>query len=192
LLINPSGTRFIVLHRYRPKFDPATLKYDGGFVTRMLTADIDGGNLYVLDPSGYTSHFIWQDDQQVTMWTRPKGRPDGFYTLTDQTPKIVAVGADKMPANGHNTYLPAPHGDWILNDTYPDKETSRQTVYLYHVPTGRRVDLGHFPSPPAYRGEWRCDTHPRSNRDGTVVAVDSPHDGGRQVYLLDVSEIVSA
>lgn len=191
LLINPSGTRFIVLHRYRPKFDPATLKFEGQFVTRMLTADVDGGNLYVLDPSGNTSHFIWQDDQRVTMWTRPKDQRFGFYTLTDQTPMIVSVGADKMTVNGHNTYLPAPHSDWILNDTYPDKQTSRQTVFLYHVPTGRRVDLGHFPSPRAYRGEWRCDTHPRSNRDGTVVAVDSPHDGGRQVYLMDVSEIVA-
>ena len=60
LLINPSGTRFIVLHRYRPQFDPQTLKYQGGFVTRMLTADIDGGDRYVLDPSGHTSHFIWK------------------------------------------------------------------------------------------------------------------------------------
>ena len=30
LLINPSGTRFIVLHRYRPEFDPTTLQYKGG------------------------------------------------------------------------------------------------------------------------------------------------------------------
>ena len=63
-------------------------------------------------------------------------------------------------------------------------------MYLYHVPSGRRVDLGHFPSPPAYRGEWRCDTHPRSSDDGTLVTIDSPHDGGRQVYLLDIKEVL--
>ncbi|QDT04091.1 hypothetical protein K227x_24790 [Rubripirellula lacrimiformis] len=190
LLINPSGTRFTVLHRYRPGFDPKTLQYQGGFVTRMFTADVDGGNRYVLDPSGYTSHFIWKDDQQVTMWTKPEGRSNGFYTLTDQTDQIVAVGADKMPGNGHNTYLPAPYSDWILNDTYPDRKTSRQTVYLYHVPSGRRVDLGHFPAPKAYRGEWRCDTHPRSSSDGTQVAIDSPHNGGRQVYVMDIKEVL--
>lgn len=190
LLINPSGTRFIVLHRYRPGFDPATLKVTGTFVTRMLTANMDGSDRFVLDPSGHTSHFIWKDDQVATMWTRPAGRKAGFYRFTDKTHDVVPIGHDKMPTNGHNTYLPAPYEDWILNDTYPDSTTSRQTVYLYHVPSGRRVDLGHFPSPKAYRGEWRCDTHPRSNDDGTLVAIDSPHDGGRQVYLLDIREIV--
>ena len=190
LLINPSGTRFIVLHRYRPEFNPKTLQFKGGFVTRMITADMDGKNRFVLDPSGFTSHFIWKDDDEVTMWTKPKGKKSGFYRFVDQTDKVFDVGHDKMPTNGHNTYLPAPYGDWILNDTYPDRKTSRQTVFLYHVSSGKRVDLGHFPSPKAYRGEWRCDTHPRSSNDGHFVTVDSPHDGGRQVYLLDISEIV--
>ncbi|MEM8671460.1 MAG: hypothetical protein AAGG48_28330 [Planctomycetota bacterium] len=192
LLINPSGDRFIVLHRYRPEFNPDTLQYRGGFVTRMLTANLDGSDLYVLDPSGYTSHFIWKDNRDVTMWTRPAGKKSGFYRFTDQTGNVVAVGQDKMPTNGHNTYLPEPYGDWILNDTYPDKKTSRQTVFLYHVPSGQRFDLGHFPSPTTYRGEWRCDTHPRSSDDGTLVAIDSPHESGRQVYLLDIKEILEA
>ncbi|MCG8649292.1 MAG: hypothetical protein MI861_05640 [Pirellulales bacterium] len=191
LLINPAGNRFIVLHRYRPKFDPQTLQFQGGFVTRMLTADVDGRQRYVLDPSGYTSHFIWKNDKQVTMWTKPAGRKAGFYQFTDQTRQVIPVGHAKMPTNGHNTYLPAPYDDWILNDTYPDRKTSRQTVFLYHVPSDRRFDLGHFPSPAAYRGEWRCDTHPRSSEDGTQVAIDSPHQGGRQVYLLDIKSILN-
>jgi len=190
LLINPSGNRFIVLHRYRPKFDPTTLQFEGGFVTRMVTANLDGTDRYILDPSGYTSHFIWKNDDQVTMWTRPQGQPNGFYEFTDRTTKVIPVGHDKMPSNGHNTYLPAPYSDWILNDTYPDRETSRQTVYLYHVPSQQRFDLGHFPSPPNYRGEWRCDTHPRSSDDGTLVAIDSPHLNGRQVQLLDIRSIL--
>lgn len=191
LLINPSGTRFIVLHRYRPEFDPQTLEFKGGFVTRMFTANMDGSDRYVLDPSGFTSHFIWKDDDESTMWTKPAGKKSAFYVFKDKTRSVRAIGHDKMPTNGHNTYVGS-HPDWILNDTYPDRKTSRQTVYLYHVPTGRRVDLGHFPSPPAYRGEWRCDTHPRSSDDGNWVTVDSPHDGGRQVYLLDIKDIVNS
>ncbi|MEM9827991.1 MAG: hypothetical protein AAF958_15475 [Planctomycetota bacterium] len=202
LLVNPAGTRFIVLHRYRPKFDPKTLRYDGGFVTRMLTVDIDGGRKYVLDPGGKTSHFIWKNDEVVTLWTRPIGKQYGFYDFWDRSEKVVAVGKKAMPANGHNTYLEAPYSDWILNDTYPSKPGksklpsaqkslgNRQTVYLYHVPSKRRFDLGHFPSPPAYRGQWRCDTHPRGGPGGTQVAIDSPHDGGRQVYLLDIADLL--
>jgi len=45
-------------------------------------------------------------------------------------------------------------------------------------------------SPPQYTGEWRCDTHPRVSRTGRFVTVDSPHNGGRQIYLIDISEII--
>lgn len=190
LLINPDATRFIFLHRWRQQFDPTTRAFRGGFTTRMFTANLDGSGLYVLDPSGHTSHFIWKSPQQVCAWTRPANNPAGFYLFTDQTREVQRVGAEAMTVNGHNTYLPAPYDEWILNDTYPDRQTRRQTLYLYHPPSERKVVLGHFPSPPAYRGEWRCDLHPRSSNDGHTIAIDSPHKGGRQVHLLDVRDVL--
>jgi len=155
----------------------------------MLTANVDGTDLYELDPSGKTSHFIWKNDEVVTMWTRPLGHPNGFYDFRDRGKEIVPVGTNQMTSNGHNTYLRGDYGEWILNDTYPGRDR-RQTVYLYHPPSERRFNLGHFPSPPQYKGEWRCDTHPRCSEDGTLVAIDSPHEHGRQVHLLDIRELL--
>ena len=77
----------------------------------------------------------------------------------------------------------------MLNDTYPDAERL-QHPYLYSIPSNRKVPLGHFHSPPAYTGEFRCDTHPRNSRDGKSVCIDSPHNGGRQMYLIDISGLV--
>ena len=92
-----------------------------------------------------------------------------------------------MTRNGHNTYLPG--NEWILNDTYPDEERM-QHVYLFHVPTGKRIPIGDFNLPPDYKGEWRCDTHPRYSPDGTKVVIDCPvGDQGRQLVLLDIREI---
>ncbi len=192
LLLNPSGNRFIFLHRYRPKFDPKTKTFEGNFVTRMFTVNLDGTEPHVLDPSGETSHFIWKNDEVVTMWTRPSGLPFGFYEMVDRSEpsRMRRLGEQKMPVNGHNTYLPKPYHEWILNDCYPDPRTLLQTVYLYHPQSDRRIDLGHFPSPAAYRNEWRCDTHPRASRDGRWVAIDSPHDAGRQVHLLDLQSLL--
>ena len=36
----------------------------------------------------------------------------------------------------------------------------------------------------------RSDLHPRWNRDGTQICFDSVHEGTRQVYVLNVKEIV--
>ena len=57
----------------------------------------------------------------------------------------------------------------------------------------RRVDLGRFHLPAAYRGEWRVDTHPRLSRDGRLVCIDAPQENqGRQLHLIDISQIVDA
>jgi len=95
-----------------------------------------------------------------------------------------------MTQNGHNTYIPGTKNEWVLNDTYPDKQR-QQHPYLYHLPSRRKVPLGHFHAPAEYSGEWRCDTHPRSSRDGKMVCIDSPHAGGRQMFVIDVKNLTS-
>lgn len=193
LLVAPDSKRFTFLHRWRAKGpDDPEFAVNNGFVTRMFTMNLDGSDPYIVDPSGYTSHFIWRDASHLTAWTRPEGARDAFYLLEDKTGRFSVVGEGDMPVNGHNTYLAVGNGtEWILNDTYPTGVRRQQTPYLYHEPTRRRHDLGHFHSPKEYSGEWRCDTHPRSSNDGRLVTIDSPHGGdGRQVWLLDVGAIV--
>ena len=180
LLFSPDGRRFIFLHRWRSR---------RGFSTRMLTATPEGQEVRVVDPSGCTSHFIWRDAGHILAWTRPAGKPWGFYLLEDRTGRARQVGKGAMRVNGHCSYLPG--AKWILNDTYPSGRRREQNVYLYHVASARKVDLGLFPSPRRYRGEWRCDTHPRFSRDGKTVCIDSAHaPHGRQLYLIDISRIV--
>lgn len=186
LLVNPDGSRLEFLHRWSPR-GPRDCR------TRMLTAKMDGSDVRVLDHSGCTSHFIWRDPSHILAWSWACGRPGAFCLFEDKpNGKIEAVGRDTMTRDGHCTYLPIAGHEWILNDSYPDRQR-KQEVYLYHVPSGRKVTLGRFFSPPEYRGEWRVDTHPRHSRDGRSVVIDSPHTGqGRQMHLIDVSRIVGA
>jgi len=182
LLYSPDGTRFIFLHRWRGE------KEGSSFATRMFTANGEGEDLYVLDPHGKTSHFIWRDPAHVAAWAWHPSQGEKFYLYEDKTDKVEVIGAGVMTVNGHLSYLPG--NEWILNDTYPDKNRL-QHPFLYHVAAGKRHPLGHFHSPVQYAGEWRCDTHPRFSPDGKKVVIDSPHAGnGRQLYLINVSSIL--
>lgn len=180
LLVSPDGKRFIFLHRWRGD------KEGKGFATGLFTADLDGQNLYELDPYGKTSHFVWRDADHVIAWAWHPSHGEKFYLYKDRTEEVEVVAKDVMTVNGHVSYLPG--NKWILNDTYPDKDRL-QHPYLYQVESGTRLPLGHFRSPPEYAGEWRCDTHPRFSRDGKLVCIDSPHAPGRQMYLIDVDGV---
>jgi hypothetical protein len=177
LLLNSNGTRLWFLHRW---------SLGRGFGTRAFTINLDGSDPYILDPHGATSHFVWRDPQHVMAWSWHPSHGSKFYLYKDKSDIVEPVGLGIMTENGHNTYVPCTNSEWVLNDTYPDSERF-QHPYLYHVPSSRRVALGHFPTPEKYTGEWRCDTHPRSSRDGRTVCIDSPHDRGRQLYLIDIS-----
>lgn len=180
LLFAPDGRRFIFLHRWQGPNDKT-------FNTRMFTMNIEGKEIYELDPHGRTSHFIWRDPTHVLAWAFHPSHGERFYLYTDRTDQVEVVAKDVMTGNGHCTYLPG--NRWILNDTYPGKDRL-QHPYLYDTTTGQRIPLGHFVSPPQYTGEWRCDTHPRFSPDGKKVVIDSPHNGGRQLYLIDIAALV--
>jgi hypothetical protein len=184
LLCGPDGKRFILLHRWtQPK---------GGHLTRLITANMDGSDLRIVIPNGYASHFIWRDATHILSQAKGWLGNDqwGDFLFEDKDSGIVEeIGRGVLDPGGHLTYLR--NNEWILNDTYPKGVRRVQTPHLYHIKTNRRIDLGHFPSPPAYTGEWRVDNHPRSSRDERWVCIDAP-DGanGRQLHLIDIQGLM--
>jgi hypothetical protein len=188
LLFSPDGSRFIALHRWQYP--------DGSRLTRMITAKPDGSDIRLVIPNGYASHFIWRDPRHILSQSKHYCGNDNWadflFDDTDGGGDVQEIGHGVLDPSGHLSYLPGSNNEWILNDTYPKGTTRMQTPHLFHVKTGRRVDLGHFHLPKIYSGEWRVDTHPRFSPDGRYVCIDAPHKNeGRQLHLIDISGIVS-
>lgn len=187
LLVAPGGDRFTFLHRWRGQAEGKSWK------TRMLTCGADGKDLHLLIPSGKVSHFVWRDAAHILAYAGygPDARAWRCQLFKDKTDRSQLIEG-MSERDGHCTYVPAHNDQWILNDSYPDKQRN-QFVHLFHVPTRRITPLGYFHLPNEYRGEWRCDTHPRCSNDGLTAAIDSPHTGaGRQVHLIDLRGIVGS
>ncbi|TLD68510.1 hypothetical protein FEM03_22150 [Phragmitibacter flavus] len=193
LLVAQDSKRVIFLHRWRDEVDIPRDKKTGGFTTRMFTINIDGTEPHVLEPSGVVSHFIWRDPDHLVAWARPEAETEARVILyKDKTREYTKIGVDTIPRDGHMTYVPNTNNEWMLCDTYPDKVTREQTPFLLHIATDKRIDLGKFVLPADYKGEFRCDLHPRCTNDGRKVIIDSPHGGqGRQMWEIDISGIVS-
>ncbi len=192
LLIAQDSKRLIFLHRWRDEVDIPREKKAGGFTTRMFTINLDGTEPYILEPSGVVSHFIWRDPKHLVAWAKPDAEPAArVIVYEDQTRNYTKLGPEQITVDGHMTYLPHANNEWLLCDTYPDPVRREQHPFLYHIPTDKKVPLGHFFEPRDYKGEFRCDLHPRSSNDGKKVTIDSVHGGnGRQLYLIDVSGLL--
>jgi len=180
LQFNPTGDRFAFLHRWGKGRDRRT---------RLFTARPDGTGLYLLEREGVVSHYDWMDARHILAWSRHCDE-DHYHLYEDQSREVQALGADVLQTDGHCSY--SPDRNWILTDTYPDAKHSNRTLILYHPGNGTRFDIGRFYSPPQFTGEIRCDLHPRWSRDGRRVSIDSLHEEQRQMYIVDVSEIVES
>ncbi|PTX96096.1 hypothetical protein DB345_09870 [Spartobacteria bacterium LR76] len=179
LQFGANGRRFAFLHRYK------TPEEEVGS-TRLMTMDIDGKNLCCLSDHQLVSHYDWRGSDGILAWANRNGSGAHYYYFRDQSSQIEMVGDGDLACDGHCSF--SPDGKWVLTDTYPDTEHYR-TLLLYGWERRERIDIGKFLSPPM---EWqiRCDLHPRWNRDGRKICIDSLHEGRRQMYVLDVSEIV--
>ena len=153
--------------------------------TTMLSASMEGGELRAMTDLG-ASHCDWLTEELIFGWVTMKEGPN-YYLMNDRTCEYEAVRPDILTRNGHCNFTQ--DGTWMLTDEYPD-ENSRQALLLWHMVEERLVVLGRFHSPLPFRGEIRCDMHPRWSRDERTVSFDSIHEGSRQVYVMDVSEVV--
>jgi hypothetical protein len=176
---SPDGKRFLMFNRWSGRGQP----------TRVFTMNAAGSDLRLLSATG-ASHWTWRDSEHVVFW---ETRRSGAYRLYQDDGSGEPKETLWTAPNGHQTYLPGRKNEWLVTDTYPQGGKREQVLYLYHLPTGRFVLLGRFSLPPEYRGEWRCDLHPRLSRDGRQVIIDSPHAGnGRQQYLIELGPVLAA
>jgi hypothetical protein len=181
LQFNPGGTRFVFLHRWRIGEKP--------WATRIFTAKPDGTDLRLHLDTGMVSHFDWRDDATILAWVKTPKDGNKFAIIDVATDGLTVVADGVLTADGHCSY--SPDRKWILNDTYPDKNRL-QWLMIYDPAKNRRYDLNQFHSPRMFTGPFRCDLHPRWNRDGTQVCFDGCHGPERQVYVVDVRDVVKA
>ncbi|MEJ8476548.1 hypothetical protein [Roseibium algae] len=201
---NPSGSRFLFIHRWTERVEDETC-----FLHRLFTVDGDGRNLKLLECTDHPlpqlddnfdindvgtfdyekseyqiSHPMWKSDSEIIVWGPHSGQIH-YHLYNDETGDVQVIGHGILTENGHMSY--SRDGRWILSDTYPDSSTNERILFLFDTQTNRRHDLGSFFTPPDLGKHNRCDLHPRWSPDNEQISFDSVHDGCRQIYLISHS-----
>ena len=90
-----------------------------------------------------------------------------------------------LKRDGHCSY--APDGRWVVTDCYPNRARVA-SVYLCDPEANVAGVLARVHSPLKYHADCRCDLHPRWNRRGDMLCIDSVHEGKRGLYVIPVDE----
>ena len=179
--INTDGTRVAVLHRWQPSEGPRQ--------TRLITLRPDGADARVIWEARLVSHYDWRGADEILAWGGAPAAANGFWRVSDAGAEPQIFAADVLTEDGHCSY--SPDGAWIANDTYADDQNLRRLM-IVRAADGLRLDLAAFYAPPEFDGPLRVDLHPRWNRDGTALCIDSVHEGTRQMYTVDLRAALAA
>lgn len=173
IMLNPSGDRFMVLHRW---FN-GTQKY-----TRLVTAKTDGSDLFNLSDDNMTSHCNWKSDAEILAYARKKETGNGYYLMKDKTKEYTLIWPELM-SDGHPSY--SPDGSMVVTDTYPNRS---RVAYIYIINKNDVKILAKVFAPFRYDNDLRCDLHPRWSRDGKQICFDSVFEGHRGLYVVKLTD----
>lgn len=175
-LFAPNGNRFVFYHRW--------VESSGRTWTRMLSCNCDGSNLHLFKTSGVLTHVAWKDDNTILAYAYKKEVGDHYYLFKDKSDQFEILGKQYFSSDGHPQF--SPDGESIITDTYPDRKRVQRLI-RYNLRDNCREDLAALKSPLRYRGDVRCDLHPRWNRNGTAVCFDSSHTGKRALCIMNLN-----
>lgn len=171
IMINPRGNRFMFLHRWIN----GSKRY-----TRLVTANLDGTDLYNLSDDNMTSHCWWRNEHEILAFANKNEMGQGYYLMKDRSKSYKRLWPS-LNRDGHPSY--SPDGTMVVTDTYPDRKRI-QSIYL--IKNSEIKNIAKVFAPFKYDNEVRCDLHPRWNRLGTKICFDSTFDGKRGLYIIDI------
>lgn len=181
-LFSPSSLRLVFLHRWM-KDDVRNRK------SRLISCDINGEDLHIFPTSGMVSHFSWRDDQHVLAYCSTETFGDSYMLFEDQSDGVGRpVGENLLRSDGHPSY--SPDKRWIITDTYPDR-MRHQHLLLYDCVEEKLYRIARFKLPKPYSSpnpyrHWQCDLHPRWDRTGRYICVDTAYTGQRALTIIDL------
>lgn len=175
IMINPSGNRFMVLHRW--------IK-DSKKYTRLITCNVDGTELFNLSDDNMVSHCYWKNDNEIIAFARKKEYGSSYFLLKDKSGDFQQLWPD-ITMDGHPNY--SSESDQIVIDTYPDR-TRMQKLYVLSLKEKKYKPKARVFAPFKYDNDYRCDLHPRWNRRGDKISFDATFEGKRALYELNLQQ----
>ena len=170
IMLSPDGKRFMVLHRWFR----GSRKY-----TRLVTADTVGSDMFNLSDDDMVSHCCWRNDSEILAFAHKREIGNGYYLMEDRSNELRRMWP-QLISDGHPGY--SPDGSLVVTDTYPDRSRVA-SVYVMKGDEVRRAARVYAPF--KYDNDLRCDLHPRWDRAGDKICIDSVFEGKRGLYVVD-------
>jgi len=154
-------------------------------VSRIISCDLDGSNLHVFQTGNMVSHFTLVNNDKVLAYCSNVDEREGYYLFTDRNDDYQSIGEEFYSYDGHPQYSTANNS--FVTDSYPNRRRL-QELSIFNLDDNKKFVVGRYFSPMSYINELRCDLHPRWDRAGQKICIDSTFTGQRALCIVELEK----
>ena len=174
---SPSGEKFMFFHLW-------TKGTSNRWSNRLCISDLNGEIVSFDYDEWVVSHYDWKDDETILVTecnlTSGKAR---YVIYNTQDLKKTIIESPSLNRDGHPTWIGETK---FLTDTYPD--ANRMQYIFISGGSEEDIQLAKVYASPFWTGEKRCDLHPRTTDDNSLICFDCAKNGERSMILLKMKD----
>lgn len=174
LSFSPDGKGFIFLHLW--------VKNNKRY-SRLFYSSIDDPILTLIHTESPVSHYAWKEDDSLLVFAKvPERNINRLILYNLKTLQFKTIGEESIRHDGHPTFID--NGKKLLYDSYPDK-FREQKLLVYDIERDSFNEIGSFYRKWKFRGEIKCDLHPRFDEKNKIIVIDDIRKKHRCIRLIN-------
>lgn len=174
-LFSPNSEKFFFLHRWK--------KGNERLKSRIVCSNLDGTGIEMLPTDDFVSHLSWKGNEEIIAYSSSNEKGDCYHIFNIKNGKVKHIDKEIYSVDGHPQYLDSL--DSMVTDTYPNRFRI-QELSLFDFSKNKKSIIAKIYSPRNFKGVIRCDLHPRWDRRGERICVDTSHLGQRDMMIIEL------
>jgi len=154
-------------------------------ISRLITCQVETGEMYLLPTGNMVSHITWVNSNKILAYCSDKNEKDGYYLFDDLSQNSLLIGEKNYNFDGHPQFNSFKNS--FVSDSYPNRRRL-QELSIFNLTSNKKDIIAKFYSPMKYIEEFRCDLHPRWDRNGKFISVDTTFSGKRSLAIINLEK----
>lgn len=174
---SPDGKSLVFFHIWLTKEKKRKIRF--------CCYDLQTDTYRVIESIKTVSHFCWMNDSQILATTKLPAETMKLCVYNVLNGESMEIW--ELPHSDTHPMQSPVHKNIFILDSYPDRLRD-QHLFLFDIEKPEIKKIASFFSPLKYTGQVRCDLHPRWDREGKYVVVDSARDGRRKMFVVNLPQ----
>lgn len=156
---------------------------------RFFAYKIETHERLLIEDKKTVSHYCWISNENVLATVQGSEKNSWVYCTyrTEKAPQGKRIDLD-LKTDGHPMRSPV-HKNLFVTDSRLNRRRD-DYIILFNKNNYKIVYVNHFFIPTAYRGQVRCDLHPRWDREGKFIVADVVEKGKRAMAVVNVQAAI--